>query len=61
MPSCLLKLLTSVAFDEFVVFDGSDHSGEPPHGVVKVLHLLGVAPLQHWESESGRRGGGGAG
>lgn len=46
--------LTCVTFDEFVVFHGSRHSGEAPHGLVKLLHFLRVASLQHWKQEMGQ-------
>lgn len=53
---CAVQILTGVTFDEFVMLNGSDHSCKPPHDVVQLLHLLRVAPLQHWESNRGEVG-----
>lgn len=39
--------LTCVALDELVVLHWPQDPGKPPHGLVQLLHLLGVTPFQN--------------
>lgn len=50
-PCVLSQILTCVAFDEFVMFNRSNHSGKSSHDIIQLLHLLWVASLQHWKRE----------
>lgn len=46
-PCVLSQTLTCVTFDEFVMFNRSNHSGKSSHDIIQLLHLLWVASLQH--------------
>lgn len=45
---CEQQGLTRVALDELVVLHGPQDPGKSPHGLVQLLHLLGVAPFQNY-------------
>lgn len=42
-------VLTSMTFNELIMFQRSNHPGKAPHGIVQVLHLLGVTPFQNFQ------------
>lgn len=54
-PCVLSQILTCMTFNEFVVFNWSDHSGKSSHDIIQLLHLLWVTSLQHWEREGGKK------
>lgn len=51
LPCELSQILTCVTFDEFVMFNWSNHSGKSSHDIIQLLHLLWVASLQHYRRQ----------
>lgn len=37
-----------MALDELVVLHGPQDPGKSPHGLIQLLHLLGVTPFQNY-------------